>query len=287
MEQKNIAVIIILYNPSAEDIGHAKQIAAEWQGVIVDNSTKGFTDDIVVGNMRYICNHNNLGIAEAQNIAIHYIMAHQKASHIVFLDQDTRISVNYPAEIYAEFKRIQKSRKNLVLLGPTAVNLKTHQEYASAIHHYSTDNLGFSLRQQIICSGSCISREALQKVGMMDSCLFIDYVDFEWCWRAISKGYECGITSNVCISHHVGKRELSFGKYKVIISAPFRYFYQYRNYLWLLHRAYVPLRWKLSFGIKLSARFLYFPLFVKGGYERWKQMKKGVIAGFSKKGVVK
>ncbi len=282
MESTETAVIIILFNPSGEDIAQAELMATLWEGVIVDNSDTPFTPHDRIGKMRYICNKANLGIAEAQNIALRNILSDTNASHIVFLDQDSRMPADYPSAICSEFIRIRQKHPSLALLGPTVINKTSQKEYKSAIHHYSSDDLGYSRRQQIICSGSCVLTEALQKVGMMDSSLFIDYVDFEWCWRAISKGYECGITSNVSIRHQVGKRELSFGKYKVIISAPFRYYYQYRNYLWLLRRAYVPLRWKLSFGIKLSARFLYFPILVKGGYERWKQMKKGIIAGFSK-----
>lgn len=277
----DIAVIIILYNPSKEDIENAKSIAALWDGVIVDNSPAPIDACSTIGKMKYICNHSNLGIAEAQNIGIRELLSEKRFSYIVFLDQDSRLSTSYPYMIVEEFKKNKDSDKPLAILGPTVINLITGKEYKSAIHHYVTDTCGFSQRQQIISSGSCISVEALRQVGFMDSHLFIDYVDYDWCWRANAKGYQCGITTQLSIEHHVGSREITLGKYKVIISAPIRYYYQYRNYLWLVKRKYVPLKWKMAYGCKLTARFIYFPLIVKGGSECWKHMRKGICDGLT------
>ena len=35
-----------------------------------------------------------------------------------------------------------------------------------------------------------INNNIILDVGLMDESLFIDWVDFEWCWRAKSKGYK-------------------------------------------------------------------------------------------------
>lgn len=283
MNNSEIGLVIILYHPTEEDILNVRHLAQSWKGVIVDNSDTPFTDEGVVGNMIYVCNRENLGIAKAQNIAMCSIIKEGFAKHIVMLDQDSRISLTYPADIVKEFERIRLRHPLLVMLGPTLKKKASEEEYASAIHNYQTDEDGFSQRRQIVCSGCCVSVEAVTEVGLMDSGLYIDYVDFEWCWRAVSKGYVCGITQNLTITHQVGSRELSFGKYKVIVSAPFRYYYQYRNYFLLLRKKYVPAQWKFAFGIKLAARFLYFPLIVKGGRERWKYMLKGSIDGIRRK----
>lgn len=279
MNSHNIAVIIIFCNPSTDDIIHARNMAATWNGVIVDNSVTPFTTQEYIGNMRYMCNHTNVGIAEAQNIGIKTVLKDKETTHIVFLDQDSRVPNDYPETITAEFMRIRKDEHRLVMLGPTVYNKTTQQEYKSAVHRYASSSNGFSPRQQIISSGSCTIASAFEQVGLMNKELFVDYVDFEWCWRAIAKGFVCGITSASSISHQVGKRELCIGKYKVIVSAPFRYFYQYRNYLWLCSLKYVPKHWKLSFGIKLFARLIYFPIIVKDGFKCWKYMTKGIISG--------
>ena len=273
---EKVAVIIVLYNPDTNDIDNVRRIAQYNVGFVVDNSLIPFMDGETIGNMSYICNKANIGIAKAQNIALREILKGDY-EYVVFLDQDTRVAVDYPSQIAMEFSRIDNDR--LAVLGPQVVDAVTGGQYASAIHKYEISENGFSLRKHIISSGSCMSINALKDVGLMWGELFIDYVDFEWCWRAASKGYQCGVTSHLQISHHVGQRELSIGKYKVIISAQQRYFYQYRNFIWLIQKKYVPLQWKCATCVKFLLRLVYFPILVNGGLKYWNNMIKGLEAG--------
>ena len=276
IQNEKVAVIIVLYNPDTNDIDNVRRIAQYNVGFVVDNSLIPFMDGETIGNMSYICNKANIGIAKAQNIALREILKGDY-EYVVFLDQDTRVAVDYPFQIAMEFSRIDNGR--LAVLGPQVVNAVTGGQYASAIHKYEISENGFSLRKHIISSGSCMSINALKDVGLMWGELFIDYVDFEWCWRAASKGYQCGVTSHLQISHHVGQRELSIGKYKVIISAQQRYFYQYRNFIWLIQKKYVPLQWKCATCVKFLLRLVYFPILVNGGLKYWNNMIKGLEAG--------
>ena len=273
---EKVAVIIVLYNPDTNDIDNVRRIAHYNVGFVVDNSLIPFMDGETIGNVSYICNKANRGIAKAQNIALREILKGDY-EYVVFLDQDTRVAVDYPLQIAMEFSRIDNGR--LAVLGPQVVNAVTGGQYASAIHKYEISENGFSLRKHIISSGSCMSINALKDVGLMWGELITDYVDFEWCWRAASKGYQCGVTSHLQISHHVGQRELSIGKYKVIISAQQRYFYQYRNFIWLIQKKYVPLQWKCATCVKFLLRLVYFPILVNGGFKYWNNMIKGLEAG--------
>lgn len=280
--EPSIALVVVFFNPSLEDIEHAKSLAEKWDGAIVDNTSTAFTDKTYIGRMQYIPLKVNMGIAEAQNRGISAVITKVAPSHIVFLDQDSRTSINYPSEIVNEFLRIKKHESTLCCLGPTVINKTSGEEYKSMIHTYISTDDGFSPRTHIISSGCCVETSAIGIVGPMDSKMFIDYVDYEWCWRANAKGLRCGISKNVSLVHKVGKRELSLGNYKVIISAPKRYFYQYRNYLWLIRKKYVPLQWKCATGIKFFLRLLYFPIFVRGGLSCWIHMTNGIKAGFKK-----
>ncbi len=279
MNKIKAVIIIVLYNPTKDDIAYVKDLAKNAEGVVVDNSDCPSISGQKIGNMTYISNRANLGIAKAQNIGLRHILKNCDATHIVFLDQDSRIPVDFPQQMADAFKRISDKRK-LAMLGPQIIHKESQKVYQSAIHQDTvTEDGWFIRRRDVISSGSCISREVLDNVGFMDSDLFIDTVDYDWCWRAEHMGYECGITPRVTIQHQVGKRELHIGKYLIIISAPFRYYYQYRNYFWLLRRKYVPLQWKITTGVKYTARFIYFPLFVKGGMDCWKHMCRGIRDG--------
>lgn len=278
----NISVVIVLYRPTQENLRRVKQIALTCPGIIVDNSPEpNFTAE-KVGQMSYLPLFSNKGIATAQNTALRLLLSDSIQEYVVFLDQDSVLSADYVKAIVHEYIVTKQRIENLAIIGPTVINIDTQREYKSVIHHNPTDAYGFKPQRDVISSGSCIELQTLREVGIFDEDLFIDYVDFEWCWRAESKGYVCGITSNVQIQHQVGRKQLSIGGYIVILSSPIRYYYQYRNHLWLCKRKYVPLQWKLATSIKHLLRFFYFPLVVHEGTKCWTNMFRGIKASFHK-----
>ncbi len=278
-----VFIIIVFYNPSAEDIAAASHLAERWQGAIIDNSPQPCFAGDKWGRMIYRYNNENLGIAAAQNIGIEEALKSDGVEKIVFLDQDSRSQVEYPALIAEEFDIVCRDIPNLAMLGPTVINADTQEVYRSAFH--SDDNVAPPVicRREVISSGSCISRKAMEQVGMNDARLFIDYVDFEWCWRAKAKGFVCGITPQLTMQHRVGRNEIKIFNHHVIVSSPMRYRFTYRNYLWLLRRRYVPRQWKIATGVKFVLRFLYLPFVADNGFAIWKNMCRGIREGLKQK----
>lgn len=283
MEINSIGVVIIVFHPNAKLLdSKLKQLGNDVAVVIVDN-TPNETINIEQTNITYIPLHENTGIANAQNVGIGNLLE-RGCTHIVFFDQDSDFTERYVRSIVGEYERITAFRKELFILGPCVINKTNGEEYRSVIHTDKKDDQGFVEKREIISSGSCVSVEKLNQVGTMDTRLFIDYVDFEHCWRANYKGYVCGMTRNVTLAHKVGRCELHFPHgYRVIISAQFRYYYQYRNWLWLCCRNYVPIQWKLNTGVKLLLRILYFPFVVKGWFAIEKNIFKGILHGIFKR----
>lgn len=284
-----VGIIIVLYNPNNSHIQSLEKLKdAQNQCLItvVDNTSKSNDRLELIKSDYFVYTPllRNTGIAYAQNVGINECI-NRKCSHIVFFDQDSIIPNNYLRNIVEEYDRIENQCPELFLLGPTAYNLESKEEYMSVIHKKNGYKgvEDFYYQRDVISSGSCVRASKISDVGLMDDMLFIDAVDFEWCWRAQKKGFLTGITPNVTLDHKVGQKELRFPfGYKVIISAPIRYFYQYRNYIWLLKRSYVPDSWKVNTGIKLVARLFYFPFVVKNGLTIEKNMWKGILAGLSK-----
>lgn len=275
MNINRIGVVIIVFHPNSRLLeSKLKKLGNDVAVVVVDN-TPNETINIEQTNITYIPLRENTGIANAQNVGIGNILD-RGCTHVVFFDQDSDFTEKYVRSIVDEYERISTVRKNLFLLGPTVINKTNGEEYRSVIHTDKKDDQGFVEKREIISSGSCVSVDKLNQVGVMDTRLFIDYVDFEHCWRANSKGYVCGITRNVTLSHKVGSRELHFPHgYRVIISAPFRYYYQYRNWLWLCRKGYVPRQWKINTCIKFMSRIIYFPFVVN----EWKAIEKNMFKG--------
>ncbi len=279
---RKVGVLIVVFHPNEDDIkAKAMRLGNDFCTVLVDN-TPGNGIDLGGRNVKHIALHENTGIANAQNRGIEYLAA-QGCTHIVFFDQDSECSEQYVHDIANEYDRISHQNPKLFLLGPRVVNKTNGEAYRSVVHGEHEDADGFIAKREIISSGSCASTEKLYAVGLLDARLFIDFVDFELCWRAEAEGYVCGITCNVTLPHKVGERELRFPHgYRVIISAPFRYYYQYRNHLWLCRKAYVPVQWKVNRGAKNMLRMLYFPFLVKGWRSILKFMLKGIYDGMFK-----
>ena len=273
-----IGIIIILYFPDKEHlIGTISKLPENEDIILVDNTPK---QDLHLSNnnVTYIALKENRGIAFAQNIAINELRK-KKCNYVVFFDQDSNILPNYPRMITNEHKRISQFEKKLFLLGPKVINKTDKKEYSSFFHKDIQENYNFINKREIISSGSCTTLSLIDKVGLLYEELFIDYVDFEWCWRAKSKKLVCGITPNVVLEHKVGNKEIYLWKYTIIISAPLRYFYQYRNYFYLIRKKYVPFQWKVAIAIKMGLRLIYFPLLIKDGRKCWTNMIKGIKCG--------
>ena len=273
----DIAIVIVVYNPTADDMNFISKVSSSYRGVVVDNSPKVNLEENCIGNMQYIPLKENTGIAHAQNVAIKHILdSAERPKYIMFFDQDSRYAVSFPQIMAEEYGRIKEKVKNLAMLGPEVVNIETGKSYKSVIHTEEELDNGFVPKREIISSGSIVQTDILSKIGMMVDTMFIDFVDFEWCWRAKHNGFICGITKNVSLKHKVGKNTKNIFGYPLMIWAPYRYYYQYRNYIWLARVTYTPLQWIIATGIKFVLRMFYFPLSITNGTACVKQMIRGI-----------
>lgn len=279
MANTHIAVIVVLYKPSQEHIAHVCRLSQEWAGVVVDNSSIPTFSEAMLNKMAYVPMNENVGIAKAQNAGIRKCLENPDTEFVVFLDQDSQVDITYPQRIVEEFCRQKELFPALGILGPTAINKDNNEPYRSRLHKETYLSEYLIVRPKIISSGACISRDILEHVGLYEEELFIDLVDSEWCWRAGAKGFLCGISPLVTITHHIGRKVVRWWKFTDTVSAPERYYYLYRNYLWMMSRNYVPIKWKLTEGLKNLARIVYMPFVEKEWKKTWKFMWKGTMAG--------
>lgn len=280
MSEHEVALVVVLFNPTQEDVNFVCRLSSLYYGIIVDNtiSNEG-REERNIGKMRYVTLGHNYGIAYAQNIAYNLIAKMDNIKYIIPFDQDSRFDDDYPQKITILYEQIKKELPNLGVLGPLITNKTTREVYKSAIHKDKYLLPNFIVKPEVISSGCCFSKDLLSKVGLNDNSLFIDYVDTEWCFRAIAKGYLCGITTDLILEHKVGRKELHLGRHIILIAAPKRYYYQYRNYLLLLFRSYVPCWFKRNVGIKNFLRYFYLPFVIDNGFETWCNMNKGILSG--------
>lgn len=268
--QRDICIVVVLYNPSTEQIKNVEYLSSHFSVAAVDNSE-------VVSEVNcsfYSPLLSNKGIAVAQNVGIKYARENGY-KYVLLLDQDSKLDDNFIQNLYADFLTIKENDPYVGFIGPVFVDEVSKQEYKN----YSDKNKPYTRASALIASGCLISMECLDAVGGMDESLFIDLVDFEWCWRAESKGFNGYMTRNVKMTHSIGKEYHNWHGFVLGISAPFRYFYQYRNTLWLCKRDYVPFRWKVKSILRRTLDLLLVPLVSKEGIKCFKFMTKGIKMG--------
>ena len=210
----------------------------------------------------------NYGIAHAQNVGIEKAMeSSQTFKFLFFLDQDTYLLENTVVDLKMGYHHLIEKGYKIACVGPSLV-LGTDD-----VSEKKTD-VAFEIVQETLSSGSLIPSQMFEVVGMMKAELFIDLVDWDWCWRAKAKGYETAILKNVIIRHHFGDGSMKF--FKVGISAPIRNYYQFRNVFLMMKEPYTPNSFKIKYRLIFFYKFVVYSLFLKPRFTRFKYMVKGI-----------
>lgn len=225
--------ILVLYNPDVVLLHSAlRHIIPQLDLlVMVDNSTnnQSLEGTFSTSKTLYIKNRTNLGIAEAQNIGILQALSYSP-KYIVFFDQDSIPACGMIDVLIAELQKLVHQGLHPGIIGPSIINRNTHCEYQGMIKKGYRVSESIVKVDDLISSGSVIPLNVLQDVGLMDSKLFIDGVDHEWCWRARKKGYSCYLSKAAKLEHFVGQGNVRFLGIPIMLCTPFRIYYVFRNY---------------------------------------------------------
>ena len=94
----------------------------------------------------------------------------------------------------------------------------------------------------------------------MNEGLFIDYVDIEWCLRARHRGYESFGVFAAHMRHSLGDKHIGMLGKKITLHTPARYYYQFRNPLWIYRQPWTTLNWVVIDACRLAVRFVIYAL---------------------------
>ncbi len=262
-----IISVIVTYNPEIIPWELAAVLARHSFVMIVDNSTIDMSKHEVElwakGNKYcYLSMCGNAGIAAAQNRSIHEARV-LKAEGIIFFDQDSLVD---DRAITSLIDLIGKYERNVFCLIPGA--------------HEPAYKFSFSMPiREMMSSGSGCQLGVFDRVGIFESDLFIDCVDFEWGWRC--RAHAIGIfgVENGIFTHRFGKNKIAFMGFHFHLDSPIRGYYQFRNIVTMLKRDYVPLNWKLCQFFRSLAKFFWIALAAPDRIERLSMMSDGVLDG--------
>ena len=291
---QSISAVIVTYNPERLKLFALVEALLPQVGhiVIVDNSSSLESLELIRGavgphSIELILLGENLGIAAAQNRGIS--RARDLGSkYVILFDHDSKPADNMVDILVSAMEKKEQAGIKVATMGAQYFDQrqKTHSSPFIEIknfqvRHQSCIEGGIVPVSFVISSGSIISIETLNKVGGMLDDLFIDYVDVEWCLRAGQLGYQSFGVCDAVMEHDLGDSRIAFMGKSIPLHSPLRHYYLFRNAVWLYHRDYLPLQWKVSDVWRLFMKYGFYCLYGKPRLDHIKMMSKGIWHGLT------
>jgi rhamnosyltransferase len=282
-----IGCVIVLFKPDTFLLLKVLDaVKDQVDGIFIsDNSIEKVELSILIENENIVYEKmpTNLGIAAAQNIGIKYFIKNG-FTHVVFLDQDSIMNQGLVVILKEDLEFLKSQSIKVGAIGPRPVNRQSKKEYRGSVKKGKHITPCITEVTELISSASLVELDNYKSVGFLDEGLFIDGVDHEWCWRArMVKNLRFFISEKTYLSHQLGEGDKFFIIRKVAIPTPFRVYYQYRNFLILIKRGYVPIYWKLSNGFKYFVKIFYYVIFLKSHKAYFNNIMRGIKDGLFKK----
>lgn len=279
--RNKICIVVTTYNP---DISSLKEnlVSYAYQAgalIICDNSdSAAFRQQVSaalegIPNATYLAMGGNIGIAAAQNRGIAHGIA-LGYEYFIEIDQDSKLPQRFVEEISSSYLRLVEEGHAVAGIGPVAI-----RDDGFVYDGQETNGRIVSV-DKTLSSGFFFSKSAFERVGPKDESLFIDYVDWEWCWRASQFGLATYVDRAISIGHMLGEGHRRILGFNIGLPAPIRHYYQYRNGLRLLRRHYVPLPWRAKRALIMAIKLPIYAYLVGDGINRRKYICRGVIDAF-------
>ena len=226
------AAVVILYYPTLETLHNISTYANAVDKIFVfDNSEEStFMKDRLceLQNVVYFHDKHNAGIAQRLNTGAKMAI-HEGFDWLLMMDQDSRFD-NCSIKFYLDSINDFSDKAKVGLFGPQ-FDRKNQTSITQSISK-EVDS--------IITSGTMLNLAAYKEIGEFDEKLFIDGVDIEYCLRVQKAGYKIIQFMNIFLQHELGKtaikasiKTLYLVKKEKELHSPLRYYYMYRNNLYL------------------------------------------------------
>ncbi|MDR9828561.1 glycosyltransferase family 2 protein [Vibrio sp. FNV 38] len=312
LSSEYVAAVVVFYHPDSAAIEHANRLAQWLTVIIVDNSEEPLQAPRQVKQIEtsdnkqhqgepltlskqcvYIRNGENVGIAQALNQGLQYATNAQK-QWCLLLDQDSIIDRDFwlamrsiPTEnahpiaaiVPRYFAKNLNKYGDIIQVGRWSIQRRSVECKLSE----ASDSLQFIPASYAITSGSLVNLQELQKIGLHDESLFIDFVDIEWGLRANSQGAQILTNISAVLTQQLGDSPIKMFGCSVVNHSPIRHYYYFRNVFLMLRKQHVPRIWKLYELAKLPIRFLLYSIFTTNRIDQCQSMLLGILHGIQNK----
>lgn len=279
--------IVTLYKVASgrvEDLIKILRVQFE-EVILVDNTPNGILNlKNIPDNCIYLSNGVNLGLGKALNIGADLAL-NRGADFVVFLDQDTDLPIDYKEKMVKNYLELSDIGLEIGCIGPIYYDLNSKKQEIPRRKKIIKENS--YLVESIITSGMFVPKEIFKNNRLSEE-IFLDYVDWEYCWRLGFQGKKVILNAEVIIEHSLGIGIKKMGFLKIRIGQPFRVFYQVRDSIYLIFGKTTPIIPKMRFLINLLIRPWVYLIFLDNKKERLLFYYKGLKSALKRnKGEIK
>ncbi len=289
----DVCAVVVSHHPDPSAVAGLVDIVVGQVGavVLIDNASDGDWQPALAASLQaaggaLIQQVRNLGLAAAQNIGIGWARAHGYR-YVLLLDQDSRPDEDMVASLHGALVALSEIGQ-VAAVGPRFHDLREHRHapFVRIRFPFNRKLWCDHSRQTIACdflisSGMLIPLAVLDRVGPMDSGLFIDNVDLEWGFRAQAQGYALHGVCAASMHHRLGdtRRVLPFGLGQVVVHGPSRLYYMMRNRVRLYRMAHVPRVWVAQDLPRVIVKLLLFGVLIGPRWRNLRCMLRGLLDG--------
>lgn len=206
----DVAAVVVWYNPTEQFVNNLLTYQPFCKNIyIIDNSEKQDNSLLAkkVPQCQYLWNHGNLGVAKALNQGCQQAMD-DGFNWVMTMDQDSSWDKD---QIRKYLERVRDNKdQSIVSFAPTPKNETKTTSVLGDIKRKILKKTSFEektelLVDRVITSGNIISLETWNQIGRFYEPLFIDEVDYEFCYRLKNKGFNITQYNNIQINQEIGE----------------------------------------------------------------------------------
>jgi rhamnosyltransferase len=279
-----LAAVVTTYKPDANFFARfADTMAFCGRFIVVDNTPGGHAfAPAPHGAVQILQDGQNKGLGAALNAGID--AARQAGMQaVVLFDQDSSPSRDFLQDLLRTLDAARAADAAPACIGPRHVDdANMGAEPAVPLRAGAPSRL-----EAVTClatSGMLFRIDAPGADERFTEDFFLDFVDFEWCWRLGRRGWRFYRAVDVTMPHRLGLAQRRFLGLTYHVPAPYRHYFQFRDTLRLTVRPHVPLYSKIRLAGVLPLKALAYPFLLDRGSERARWMARGIADAFRRVG---
>ena len=227
-----IAAFVLLYHPKEKDLNNILSYLPKIDKLYIYDNTENKTTIIPFedhNKITYFSDYENKGLSIRLNQACKQAIS-DGFNFLMTMDQDSSFVADNLHYYFDAIKNyLNKDTVGIFGLEYSAEDIIVNPKNSIAKEVHS-----------LITSGSVINLNLYNEIGGFDENLFIDGVDFDYCFATLTKGYKCILFKNNYFNHSFGVKTrrasiktLYLIKKEKQLHSPTRIYYIIRNMLYL------------------------------------------------------